>query len=280
MPTEHTTFDIWNLIIDAVKEAPITLTPKTITGITAADPPVVTSTAHGLADGDVVYIDGVAGMVEVNGGRYTLANKNANDFELSGIVGAGYTAYVSGGIAQQKGTAAGSKKIQEWMDRRWRQERDKLLRLHDWNFAMNFDEITVDATEAPDASGWANRFAVPAGTLRVLPITEEGEFNGTPVPHRVVSANDGEWIYTDHGGPIRVRTVNRRTDPLRWEPLFVDTLVLQIGIKLGVWLTNKASILKQLREDHAEAEWNAERMDEQEGTPEDVDQDDVISVRG
>ena len=36
--------------------------PKTITGISAANPAVVTSTAHGLATGDVVIIAAVVGM--------------------------------------------------------------------------------------------------------------------------------------------------------------------------------------------------------------------------
>ena len=74
-----------------------------ITGITAATPPVVTTTAdHGLSDGDLIDIEGVVGMTELNGNRYKVANKAAKTFELTeedtgdDIVGADYTAYVSG----------------------------------------------------------------------------------------------------------------------------------------------------------------------------------------
>lgn len=72
-----------------------------ITDITAATPPVVTSASHGRSNGDRVLIEGVVGMTEVRG-FYTVANQTANTFELNdafgnNIVGAGFTAYTSGG---------------------------------------------------------------------------------------------------------------------------------------------------------------------------------------
>ena len=72
---------------------------KTITGITAASPPVVTAVAHSYNNGDIVVISGVSGMVEVNDRVFQVANKATDTFELEGILGAGYTAYSSGGSA-------------------------------------------------------------------------------------------------------------------------------------------------------------------------------------
>lgn len=72
---------------------------KTITGITAASPPVVTSTAHGYTNGQVVKISGVVGMVELNNRAFVVANVTANTFELKGVDGTGFTAYASGGSA-------------------------------------------------------------------------------------------------------------------------------------------------------------------------------------
>jgi len=60
-------------------------TSFSITDITQANPGVVTtSAAHGYADGDTVYIQGCAGMVEVNNREFTVANKTLTTFELSG----------------------------------------------------------------------------------------------------------------------------------------------------------------------------------------------------
>jgi len=69
-----------------------------ITDITQNNPGVVTtSAAHGLSNGDTVWLYDVVGMTEVNGNTYTVANKNASDFELSGTDTSGFTAYGSGG---------------------------------------------------------------------------------------------------------------------------------------------------------------------------------------
>lgn len=80
----------------------------TITAATKADPVVITATAHGFEDGDTVKITGVVGMTELNGEQFTVANKTANTFELSGIDGSGYTAYVSGGLAEKMVTTVSS----------------------------------------------------------------------------------------------------------------------------------------------------------------------------
>jgi len=56
--------------------------PITITGATAAEPVVITATAHGLTDADFVDISDVKGMTELNGNRYKIGNKTANTFEL------------------------------------------------------------------------------------------------------------------------------------------------------------------------------------------------------
>jgi hypothetical protein len=79
--------------------AGLNTTAKTISGATAADPVVITATSHGFSDGDEVEINSIVGMTELNGRRFTVANKNANDFELEDEDGSAYTAYSSGGTA-------------------------------------------------------------------------------------------------------------------------------------------------------------------------------------
>lgn len=79
-------------------------TGQSITGITQANPAVVTVTAHGYANGEEVYIDGVGGMTEVNGRQFKVAGAGANTFELQYMDGTavdatGAGAYTSGGTA-------------------------------------------------------------------------------------------------------------------------------------------------------------------------------------
>lgn len=72
---------------------------RTITGATQANPVVITANAHGFANGADITVTGVLGMTEINNRRFTVANAATNTFELSGVNGTGYGAYVSGGSA-------------------------------------------------------------------------------------------------------------------------------------------------------------------------------------
>ena len=77
---------------------------STITDVTQATPGVVTATAHGFSDNDIVKITGVVGMTELNGQLYTVTNKADNTFELeddngTDIATGGYTPYDSAGTA-------------------------------------------------------------------------------------------------------------------------------------------------------------------------------------
>ena len=77
----------------------VTQAPKTITGITKANPAVVTSTAHGYSNGDQVYLT-VIGMTELNNRRFTVAGVAANTFQLTGINSTAYTTFVSGTVSK------------------------------------------------------------------------------------------------------------------------------------------------------------------------------------
>jgi hypothetical protein len=84
----------------------IDATDKTITGVTQADPGVITSNSHGFSDGDEIYIDSVAGMTELNGRNYRVANATTNTFTLTNLFGdaidtTDFTAYTSGGTATE-----------------------------------------------------------------------------------------------------------------------------------------------------------------------------------
>jgi hypothetical protein len=72
---------------------------KAITSITAADPCVVTATAHGFLNGWLVKILGVSGMTEINGMVVRVANKDTNTFECYGLNGTKFTSAGTGGTA-------------------------------------------------------------------------------------------------------------------------------------------------------------------------------------
>jgi len=99
---------------DTIKAALLRLTTadvgiKAITGATNATPIVITATAHGFANGDLVLIGKVGGNQAANG-IFKVANQAANTFELTdpitggNVVGSG--AYTTGGYAVCLGPSA------------------------------------------------------------------------------------------------------------------------------------------------------------------------------
>ena len=74
---------------------------KTITGITKATPGIVTSAAHGFADGDLILLD-IAGMTELDGLLYRVYAKTTDTFQLAKLTNDGaistasYTTFTSG----------------------------------------------------------------------------------------------------------------------------------------------------------------------------------------
>jgi hypothetical protein len=74
---------------------------KAITGITQAKPAVAHVVGHGFVDGDVVLVTGVVGMIEVNDQVYIIQRVDSDHFDLVDTDSTGYTAYTSGGHADE-----------------------------------------------------------------------------------------------------------------------------------------------------------------------------------
>lgn len=72
---------------------------KAITGATVATPCVISSTAHGFSNGDIVVQRGIGGTLSANG-TFKIANVATNTYELQNLDGTnavGVGAYTSGG---------------------------------------------------------------------------------------------------------------------------------------------------------------------------------------
>lgn len=86
-----------------------TKTYKSITGITADNPSVVTSAAHGFANGDIIQLSNdVGGMIEVRNRVFLVAGRTDDTFQLTtlngtAVNGSTFTAYTSGGKIFHRG---------------------------------------------------------------------------------------------------------------------------------------------------------------------------------
>lgn len=84
---------------------------KVVTGVTKANPAVVTSNAHGLANGTVILVK-LNGMIEANDGVYEVANQTTNTFELKGLDSTLFNSFTSG-TAQAVTLGAAASTIQD-----------------------------------------------------------------------------------------------------------------------------------------------------------------------
>ncbi len=67
---------------------------KTIEGVALTDPCRITSTGHGLSNGDIIRISGVNGTTELNGGHFKVSNTATDTFDLTEANGGFPTTYV------------------------------------------------------------------------------------------------------------------------------------------------------------------------------------------
>lgn len=72
-----------------------------ISGISRADPCVVTETSHGRSSGDVVKFSGIGGMTELNDEIFVIERIDANSYSLVDVDSTGYNAYTSGGLVDE-----------------------------------------------------------------------------------------------------------------------------------------------------------------------------------
>ena len=69
-----------------------------VTGVTKANPAVVSKTSHGLSNDTVGYFSTVAGMVQLEDQAFRIKNSNTDDFECQGLDTTTYSTFTSGNI--------------------------------------------------------------------------------------------------------------------------------------------------------------------------------------
>lgn len=157
-----------NLYMRVIKDdAYVTETGKTITGITQANPAVVTSTAHGFANNDWVFISGVVGMTQVNGRFFIAAGVTADTFQLQTLAGVnvnstGYTAYSSAGTAARIYTLVTPYASADLPTLKFAQSADVMTITHN-NYAPRDLTRTAHAAWTLSVIAFAANIATPTG---------------------------------------------------------------------------------------------------------------------
>jgi hypothetical protein len=231
----------------------------TITGITAANPAVVTSTAHGLSDGDQVYITEVVGMTEINNSTlyYTVANKTANTFEVqdrdgNNVDSSAFTTYSSAGVVN-----AIYEVETDWLE----------ADLFDLKFAQSADVMTVvhtgyaprDITRTADTTWTITPRMADTYQPALTPLITDGPFlpenttsttlnpsgtsgSVTVVASSIVGINDGTGFQSTDVGRLIYMIQN-----VTWDALFITAVTSTTQVT--------ATVLDTLPQSIAVTEW-------------------------
>lgn len=124
-----------------------------------------------------------------------------------------------------------------------------------WAFAIFRVELDAD-DDAPTGEIYDYAYAIPDDALRVLPLTDTGEAQGSRIPFK----REGNLILTNYSGPRLVRYIGNLTDPADWDPLFVEALAARLAMKIAMPLTNKTSVLQGAKVVYEEAISEARRI--------------------
>jgi len=122
--------------------------------------------------------------------------------------------------------------------------RDSLLRLHWWRFARARAELSQDTVD-PDFE-WDNQFILPTDFMRFRSIFEETNSTSKSRRHSI----EGDRLLTNLD-EVSLRYIKKVTDASKFDPLFVEVLVLLLAKKLIPILagTEAARLMKDVKDD-------------------------------
>lgn len=115
------------------------------------------------------------------------------------------------------------------------QTRDQLLRQTDWGFAEKIAAAALSGSAAP--APWSVEYTYPADCLRLRNVFNAvylaDKNNPLPVLYTVANAGSaGKVILCNAAAATLVYTL-QVVDPTKWEPLFVENLVLALAERLA-----------------------------------------------
>lgn len=150
--------------------------------------------------------------------------------------------------------------IGKWLKRNFAVTRDSVLERANWNFALKRAALPEDST-AP-AFGWSYAYSLPGECLRVIPLTHDGTSEGYPVAHEI----EDRKIFTNLGGPLRVRYVFRNENYGVYPACFQEALAGRLAMKMAHFLTGKSSYVQIAQAMYDDAIQSAWLTDAIEGT--------------
>lgn len=146
------------------------------------------------------------------------------------------------------------------------QTRDMLLRQHLWNFAVKRLVLASEST-AP-AYGFNYSYPLPADFIRVLSLED------TNTTYKI----ENNKLLTD-ASTVKLTYISRVEDVAKYDPLFVEALILSLAIKLTYILIGSNSREQSLKDELQRTLFLAKQVDGQEDTPDSLNADSFLEAK-
>jgi len=144
--------------------------------------------------------------------------------------------------------------VARWYDN----TRRAVLRMHSWNFSIKTVELTP-LVSPPDLD-WSHQYNLPSDYIRVIRIGEK------ITPTRHYDIQDAKLLINAEG-PLQFRYVFDNLIIADYEPLFIETLALDLAINLAFPLTGNLNVLNTVKALRDEKRMSAYHVDGQERPP-------------
>jgi len=146
--------------------------------------------------------------------------------------------------------------------------RDEVQQSHPWNFAITRVELGADAT-AP-AFQYEQQHTLPADVLRVLHLH--------PVENEIEWKKEGGKILSNES-TIQILYIRQVTDTSLFSAVFAETLAYRIAQELAYPIVQSTQLATLMEQKYQDALRKARSFDAQEGTPEQLTNDQFLNVR-
>jgi hypothetical protein len=133
----------------------------------------------------------------------------------------------------------------------WDTTRDLELSAHPWTFAKA--RAALPALAAVPAFGWGKAFQLPTNFLRMIEVGENYVMYMTDGEVGSLFELEGQTILCDEASPLRIRYVQRITNPGLFPPLFVEALATRLAHEMCESLTQNLTKKQALGEEYQAA---------------------------
>ena len=148
----------------------------------------------------------------------------------------------------------------------YEQTRDTLLRQHLWNFAIKRTTLASETTTP--GFGYAYSYPLPADFIRAK------EMYGSELPYKIEQSS----LLTDEGN-VNLVYIARITDVTKFDPLFVEALILSIALRLSYILIGSNSREQVLKDELKQTLFLAKQVDGQDDTPDQLNADRFLQAK-